>query len=211
MSFSATWRQQLARLLFELGPDAPTLCDGWTTRDLAVHLWIRENKPLAAAGMVIPLLRGYLRDTSVRQRARQFDEVVGEWAAGPPLSHRLIDAKVNAVEHFVHLEDVRRVASGTAPLELSAAAKKELYAALRLLARWVLGASESPIVIYPDGFDRVVAVEKRGVSMCGNDVVCISGQVGELLLWLFGRDVAQVVISGDTHEAGASRIRRRSF
>lgn len=33
------------------GPDAPTLCEGWFTRDLAAHLWIREHRLDAAVGM----------------------------------------------------------------------------------------------------------------------------------------------------------------
>ena len=33
------------------GEDAPTLCEGWTTRDLATHLIIRERHPTAALGI----------------------------------------------------------------------------------------------------------------------------------------------------------------
>jgi uncharacterized protein (TIGR03083 family) len=34
-------RNELCDLMLETGPDAPTLCEGWTTRDLAAHLVIR--------------------------------------------------------------------------------------------------------------------------------------------------------------------------
>ena len=55
------WRSErdaLCDLLIEKGPDAPTLCGDWTTRDLAAHLHIRENRPDAAVGIVIgPLAR----------------------------------------------------------------------------------------------------------------------------------------------------------
>jgi uncharacterized protein (TIGR03083 family) len=34
-------RQALCDTLTELGPDAPTLCEGWTTADLAAHLMVR--------------------------------------------------------------------------------------------------------------------------------------------------------------------------
>ncbi len=37
-----------------VGPDAPTLCGDWTTRDLAAHLVLRERRPDAAAGILIP-------------------------------------------------------------------------------------------------------------------------------------------------------------
>jgi uncharacterized protein (TIGR03083 family) len=37
-------RAALCDLFDEVGPDAPTLCAGWTTRDLAAHLVIRERR-----------------------------------------------------------------------------------------------------------------------------------------------------------------------
>ncbi len=45
-------RGRLCDLFLEVGPDSPTLCEGWTTADLAAHLVIRERKPLAAPGIV---------------------------------------------------------------------------------------------------------------------------------------------------------------
>src|SRR5882762_622635 len=36
-------RRELCDLFLELGPDAPTLCEGWTTLDLAAHLVLREH------------------------------------------------------------------------------------------------------------------------------------------------------------------------
>ncbi|WP_461013210.1 maleylpyruvate isomerase N-terminal domain-containing protein, partial [Trueperella pyogenes] len=51
MSFSSDERRRLADLLLAKGPDAPTLCEGWFTRDLAAHLWIREHRLDAAVGM----------------------------------------------------------------------------------------------------------------------------------------------------------------
>ena len=53
MTFSNAQRSQLAALLIDLGPNSPTLCEGWETKDLAAHLWIRENRIDAAGGMFI--------------------------------------------------------------------------------------------------------------------------------------------------------------
>ncbi|WP_010474195.1 maleylpyruvate isomerase family mycothiol-dependent enzyme, partial [Streptomyces somaliensis] len=53
-------RLVLADLLEAVGPEAPTLCDGWTTRDLAAHLVVRERRPDAAAGVLLEPLRGRL-------------------------------------------------------------------------------------------------------------------------------------------------------
>ena len=38
-------RAQVCLRFDELGPDAPTLCEGWTTFDLAAHLVVRERNP----------------------------------------------------------------------------------------------------------------------------------------------------------------------
>ena len=35
-----------------VGPDAPTLCDGWLTADLAAHLIVREHRPDAMPGIL---------------------------------------------------------------------------------------------------------------------------------------------------------------
>ena len=53
--FDAIERKQLADLFDELGPDAPTLLEPWTTRDLAAHLVLREHDYLAAPGSSSPV------------------------------------------------------------------------------------------------------------------------------------------------------------
>jgi hypothetical protein len=52
--FDAVERAQLADLLEELGPGAPTLLPSWTTRVLAAHLVLREHDSLAGPGLVLP-------------------------------------------------------------------------------------------------------------------------------------------------------------
>ena len=52
-------RLLLCDLLTRIGPDAPTLCQGWTTGDLAAHLVTRERRPDAGPGLVVPLLAGH--------------------------------------------------------------------------------------------------------------------------------------------------------
>jgi len=51
-------RAALVETLLGAGPDAPTLCEGWRTRDLAAHLVIREHRLDAAPGILIPLFAG---------------------------------------------------------------------------------------------------------------------------------------------------------
>ena len=59
MNYSRQERIALADLFFEVGPDQPTLCDGWDTRDLAVHLMLREHRLDAVPGLCVRLFKGH--------------------------------------------------------------------------------------------------------------------------------------------------------
>ena len=50
---AARLRRTLCEVFDDVGPDAPTLCEGWATRDLAAHLVVRETRPDAAAGILV--------------------------------------------------------------------------------------------------------------------------------------------------------------
>ena len=54
-------RADLAALLTETGPVAPTLCGDWTTRDLVDHLVLRETRFDASPGIAIAPLAGWTR------------------------------------------------------------------------------------------------------------------------------------------------------
>ena len=75
MSFSSAERTKMVALFHELGPDAPTLCEGWTTRDLAAHLWVRENRLDASAGLFIPALKPRLDTVTEEVLERDYDEL----------------------------------------------------------------------------------------------------------------------------------------
>lgn len=199
MTFSAAERRQLAELFLEVGPDAPTLCEGWVTRDLAAHLHVRENSPLAAAGMFVGPLKSRLSKAMDAQRDRDFEVVVGEWAAGPSSRSpmRFADGTVNTGEHFIHHEDVRRGDGVARPREFSQAAKDLLAGQVKQMAKMSLKGSSKPVVLTAPGAAPIVVGGGRGVAERGDDVVRVSGEVGELLLWVSGRDVAEVVVEGD--------------
>jgi hypothetical protein len=85
VSYSREERLALCALLDETGPDAPTLCEGWTTGDLAAHLVLREHRPDAAAGVVGGPLAGYTARVQQRIKARTpFPELVRIIRSGPP-------------------------------------------------------------------------------------------------------------------------------
>src|SRR4249920_1963812 len=107
MSLTSIERAELAHLLDALGPDAPTLCEGWATRDLAAHLVLREGRPDASAGIAIKPLAGWT--THVQHRLAATDDwahLVERFRSGPPLVSlfRLpgVDESWNGFEFLVH-------------------------------------------------------------------------------------------------------------
>lgn len=202
MTFSSSERSALAQTLLEKGPDAPTLCGDWTTRDLAVHLWIRENKPLTQLKSMLPGDGDAIGVETEKALERPYEEIVRKWAEGPRgLSPwRIVDPVANGVEHFVHHEDVLRghlePGDPVDERELAPEHRQYLYRAVKLTAGRAV-TSDRPVIIDPDGFSRIIVNDKPGVSPDGEAVVRVSGGVGEILLWIFGRDVVDLSFSGD--------------
>jgi len=79
-------RSALVSTFRQVGPDAPTLCAGWKTRDLAAHLVIRERRPRCDAGYQLPFLAGYTEKVQARlRRSTGWDDLVNLVASGPPI------------------------------------------------------------------------------------------------------------------------------
>lgn len=196
MTFAQDERRQLADLFREVGPDAPTLCEGWTTRDLAVHLVVRENRPDAAGGMFVPALRERLEKVTAECEAKPFDELVDTWAEGAPVWNpmRWADQLVNAAENFVHHEDVRRAREGWRPRELSPSGRRDLWRIASTMSRRMLRDSTSTVVLVRDDGAATTPVDRAAT---GAPTVTVKGDPGELVLWLFGRDEARVSVDGD--------------
>ena len=196
MSFASTERERLEQLFYDVGPDAPTLCEGWLTCDLAAHLFIREHRPLAVPGIFLPPLRGVLDRETQRQKERPFEDVVREWAAGPPQLLRPVDAQMNGAENFIHHEDVRRGDGVARPRSFSAAVEKQLLAAAGMFARMALRGLDVPVILTPPALPPVTVGGKRGVTQRGDDVVRVFGEPGELALWASGRSAVDVRVEG---------------
>src|SRR5215203_6407415 len=101
-----TERSALCDEFDRVGPDAPTLCEGWTTRDLAAHLVVRERRPDAAIGIVVPAFAGHGDAVRERYATRPYDELVGLVRDGPPRWNptrlEALDRAANTIEYFVH-------------------------------------------------------------------------------------------------------------
>lgn len=110
-------RQQLCDLFVELGPDAPTLIQPWSTRDLAAHLVLREHDSFAAPGLVLPGRWHRLAERRTAKLAeRDFSSLVHQVRSEPAgfFSIGWVRRFPNLNEFFVHHEDVRR-ANGRGP------------------------------------------------------------------------------------------------
>ena len=199
-------RAALVKTMQATGPDAPTLCEGWTTKDLAAHLVVRERRLDAAPGIAIPFLAGYT-DKVQRQTAAStgFDELVDKVASGPPLfsPFKVFDAVANMDEMFIHHEDVRRAQNGWEPRSLDADTLAALRRPLAVMARLTLGNVPARVRLQtPDG--ETVAVVGRGPELT------VTGDVGELTLFVAGRDEALLTFS-DAQAVAAVREARRGL
>lgn len=191
-------RAELSALFRELGPDAPTLCGDWTTRDLAAHLVLREARPDGAAGIVFGPLSGHTQRLQDKYAARPYDELVNAVASGPPLlsPFRLpkADEIGNTSEYFVHLEDVRRAQRGWQPRDLSPEFRDALWNLVKTRASALMRKSPVGIdLVRTDSSDRPhITVVTR------SPVVTVTGEAPELLLYAFGRKGQCLVeLSGD--------------
>ncbi len=207
--FAREERQSLADTLVRVGPDAPTLCTGWSASDLAAHLIVRESRPLAAAGIIVkglaPLTR---RAQNAVKEHNSFPDLVAKVRQGPPpwspFRIAALDAAANTIEFFVHHEDLRR-AVGDPPRELDLVNSDELWNRLRRQARLAFRSVPGgvPLVRAENGDGpRQTVVAKAATPL----MVTVSGPAGELVLFASGRkEAARVQLTGD--DAAVNRLR----
>lgn len=196
MSLTSIERAELADLLDALGPDAPTLCEGWATRDLAAHLVLREGRPDAAVGIAVAPLAGWTKRVQDRAASGDYTALVGKVRNGPPtLSYfRLpgMDEHGNAFEYLVHHEDVRRAQPGWEPRVLPQKAVDGIWARLdKGGASLVFRQASTGVTLRrPDGAEIV--------ARKGEPMVTLVGEPVELVLQAYGRgEHARVEILGE--------------
>jgi uncharacterized protein (TIGR03085 family) len=182
-------RRELCDLLIELGPAAPTLCEGWATIDLTAHLVLREH------------FKRWGDERLSMEKRKGFDALVDRVRAGAPLvPWRLpkFRALLNGLEYFIHHEDVRR-ANGLGRRDsrpdLEALAWKTVGLTARRLARRTRPFGLE--VSQPSGPSRQFGKAPRAVLI---------GEPTELVLYLSGRrGAADVRIEGDAAAVDALR------
>jgi uncharacterized protein (TIGR03085 family) len=198
-------RAELLDTLRAVGPDAATLCEGWTAHDIAAHLAASEAQrgiPLATvyrvrglltprwAAVVMRRLQVLGERQNDRTKRRGWERSMRRLAAGPPPAFEARSiAPIRFVEEWVHHEDVRRAnGRGARPTDDD--------------ALWSCGAALVRFASYLPGRDVVEAVldEGRRLRIGGDDAdvrVTVAGRAGEVLLWLAGRTTAaDVTVEG---------------
>jgi uncharacterized protein (TIGR03085 family) len=190
-------RMTLCNIFVELGPAAPTLCEGWLTADLAAHLVVRERRPDSGPGLVWPPLAGYT--DKVRRAVRDrtpWEEQVETIRRGPPALLRAFDGAMNTVEFFIHVEDIRRARTGWEPRPITPELADALWARVRPggMAKKV---SATIVIASPGRADKEAGTGPR---------LTLTGDPGELTMFGAGRQgAARVDISGDTSLAAQLR------
>jgi uncharacterized protein (TIGR03085 family) len=204
--FDAIEREQLCDLLDELGPGAPTLLVPWTTHDIAAQLVLREHDLLAAPGLVVHGAWGrFAERRRLAWRERTFKDLVAMIRSGPPPGlFRLtwVRRVANLNEFFVYHEDVRR-GSGYVPRKVPPAEDAALFHNVGWApwypSRRLRGAGLELAWV---GTDKVITARR------GQPTVRVQGLPGELLLFLFGREAADIEITGPPGAVEALRRTR---
>ena len=206
MTFAKAERAALCDLFDALGPDAPTLCDGWNAHQLAAHLWIRETDPVGVSGLVKPLAGLYERRLAEVTQRWEFTELVERIRNGPARFSVFalpgVDEGANTTEFFVHHEDVRRAGDTPAgPRPLEADVEEWLWRRMKLLGRAWFRRVGVGVVLERSGSARRGGVDAepetiRAVS--GSTIVTVVGRPSEIMLYAHGRTgVADVELVGE--------------
>jgi uncharacterized protein (TIGR03085 family) len=193
-SLAARERAALADLLDELGPDAPTCCEGWSTAHLAAHLVVRDRRPDAQLGFGVervsarnPLTRWAHALAERLRRGTAYREVVARVRSGPPVwalsTVPALGRLIDTAEFAIHTEDVRRAQPDWRPRALAPADQDELWRSVQGFAR----VGRRPLVLRRSD---ATGAELRVGSGAPRTV---TGEPLELLLWISGRrSVARV-------------------
>ncbi|HSV40948.1 MAG TPA: TIGR03085 family metal-binding protein [Nocardioidaceae bacterium] len=196
---AAAERTALCDLALELGPAAPTLCGGWDVKDLIAHLVLRDGS-LSAVGIVVPPLSGLTdRGMARLERNNDFETLVKRLRKGPPVHSpfrlKPVDRLLNAMEYFVHHEDILRAQPEWKPRGLSPRIQDALWRGVKSAGRGL--ARNAKVGISMTRQDTNETVVLKG----GERSVMVTGMPEELALFIYGRqDQARVELIGSDED-----------
>jgi uncharacterized protein (TIGR03085 family) len=196
-------RGDLCDTLERLGPDAPTLCEGWTTAALAAHLVVRERDPRGGPGIVLGGAFGrYTEKLMAGEKAKGYPAVLARLRSGPPKFMLATMPGVNVNENWIHHEDARR-ANGEEPRPEDPDVAAVLTKVIARMGKFQTRALKpyGVALAFPDGAQLTLRAAHPGVV--------VRGPIGECALYLSGRrDAARVELEGDTDAVARLRTAR---
>jgi uncharacterized protein (TIGR03085 family) len=209
MAMTAAQRERhaLVATFRDVGPHAPTLCDGWNTTDLAAHLVVRERRLDATAGIALPFLAGYTAKVQDNiARSKNWDALVDLVDSGPPVysPFKLLDPLINLGEMFIHHEDVRRAVEGWQPRVLDEPTAAQLRRQVSLMGRVLLSRMPAEVILRTPAEDQIARAGH-------GDTVTLTGEPQELLLFVAGRDAVRVEFDGGAEAVAAVRAAPRGL
>lgn len=191
--YAESERQSIADLLLTLGPDAPTINEGWQTRHMAAHLVLRERRPDAAIGIMFRPLSGRTERLLQETANEPYADLIARLRRPPRwglLTNPLVDELTNGLEFLVHHEDVRRAQPDWQPRALSPAHQAAVWKRLPLMARMALRRFPAALVVQAPGHGEAS-------TGAGGESLRLVGAPSELALFLMGRQrVARVQLTG---------------
>lgn len=200
-------RSQLADLFADVGPDAPTLCGEWTTRDLAAHLIVREGRPDAAIGIVVPPLAGYTASVQAKTANQPWPKLVEDVRNGPPVYSPFrvpgVAGMTDLFEFVIHHEDVRRAQPGWQPRQLPPGEQDLLWQRLGKASQML--ARSSPVGVQLRRSDT----GQEWLAKGGTPAVTLVGEPLEILMRLYGR--SEVVLEVEGSEDAVAAFDEASF
>ncbi len=194
MTAARAERLALCDLFERVGPDAPTLCGDWRTRDLAAHLILRERRPDLAAGIIVPALAGRTGSAQESLARSAWPTLIHQVRTGPPFWHptRLssLDAAVNTMEFVIHHEDVLRG-------DGEPGARRDVPQSVAQ-ATWEALGRMAPLFLRKAGVAVDLKAPGRKIIRGGRGPgVVVTGQPVDLALLVYGRQqVADVGYAG---------------
>jgi uncharacterized protein (TIGR03085 family) len=209
MSYARDERVALCALLADVGPDQPTLCDGWQTADLAAHLVLRERRPDASVGIIGGPLARYTRRVQAGIAERTpYPKLIELIRTGPPRLSPMgvpgADERINVVEFFVHHEDVRRGQPDWQPRQLDPGLSEVLWRRIGVAKLLLRKAPVGVELVRDDAAQAGGRV--RITAKARTPVVTITGTPAELTMWVMGRTgAARVRLDGNDADIAALR------
>ena len=207
MTLATAERAAICAEFAAVGPDRPTLCGDWSTRDLLAHLLVRERQPWSSGGILVKALEPLTEKAMRGYAATPWAEMIESLRAGPPIWSPfwigVVDRFANAAEFFVHHEDVRRGEPGWSPRPPDADRDAEVWSIVKRMGSSMHRSSPVGVRLRTPRGREIVARSGRGVT--------VVGEPGELLLQAFGRSAVEVEIVGDPDDVVAFGTAGRGF